>query len=222
MIATASRPQHSNARFLPPIDSHPADLWASPIADRPNHVVAFVRPKDGQPPNMATFNVPLSFNKLDFRDYLWNVYNVEVRSVRSFVNQMRPRQRQYGNSQGGKWYRPRSQKMMIAELARPFVWPEAPEDLSPWDKLMYDSVEAEHRKGIEAQHARARGIPKLRDEMERSADRRRLRQEAEGLLAGTRTWRPGQPLGAAWVEVEEGEAVEAVEKVPAPGGDAKP
>ncbi|KKY38584.1 putative ribosomal protein l23 [Diaporthe ampelina] len=174
---------------------------------------------------MATFNVPLSFNKLDFRDYLWNVYNVEVRSVRSFVNQMRPRQRQYGNSQGGKWYRPRSQKMMIADLARPFVWPEAPDDLSPWDKLMFDSVEAEHRKGIEAQQARVRGTPRLRDEMEGSAERRKLRNEAERLLTGRRKWRSGQSLGSAWVEVEEGEDVENVEAAPeaapAPGGDAK-
>lgn len=173
--------------------------------------MAFVRPKDGQPPTTATFNVPLTFNKLDLRDYLWNVYNVEVKSVRSFVNQMRPRQRQYGNSGGGKWYRPRSQKMMIADLARPFVWPEAPEDLSPWDKLMFDAVEGEHQKSIEAQFARARGTPALRDQLEVGADRRMLRKEAAKLLAGKRAWKPGQPLGPAWVEVEEGETVPAVE-----------
>lgn len=164
---------------------------------------------------MATFNVPLSFNKLDFRDYLWNVYKVEVRSVRSFVNQMRPRQRQYGNSQGGKWYRPRSQKMMIADLKKPFVWPEAPEDLSPWDKLMFDAVEGEHKKGIEAQYARARGTPVLRDQLEKSPDRRQLRKEADELLAGKRKWKPGQPLGPAWVEVEESEEVGLAETAPA-------
>ncbi|KAG6366487.1 hypothetical protein INS49_000664 [Diaporthe citri] len=188
----------------------------------PNHVVAFVRPKEGQPPTMATFNVPLSFNKLDFRDYLWNVYNVEVRSVRSFVNQMRPRQRQYGNTQGGKWYRPRSQKMMIADLARPFVWPEAPEDFSPWDKLMFDAVEAEHMKGMEAQFARAKGIPGLRDEMGVSPDRRKLRTQAEKLLAGKGKWKPGQPLGPAWVEIDEAEEVEGSQTAHAAEGDAKP
>ncbi|KAI7784499.1 mitochondrial ribosomal protein subunit L23 [Diaporthe eres] len=188
----------------------------------PNHVVAFVRPKEGQPPTMATFNVPLSFNKLDFRDYLWNVYNVEVRSVRSFVNQMRPRQRQYGNTQGGKWYRPRSQKMMIADLARPFVWPEAPEDLSPWDKLMFDAVEGEHSKGMEEQYARARGTPRLRDEKGVSPDRRSLRAQAERLLAGKGKWKPGQPLGAAWVEVDEAEEVEGARTAPALEGGAKP
>lgn len=192
------------------------------IAYRPNHVVAFVRPKEGQPPTMATFNVPLSFNKLDFRDYLWNVYNVEVRSVRSFVNQMRPRQRQYGNTNGGKWYRPRSQKMMIADLARPFVWPEQPEDLTPWDKLMHDAVEDEHMRGIQEQHARAKGMPSLRDEVAISPDRRKLRAEAESLLAGRRKWRPGQPLGPSWVEVEEHEEVRDVETAPAVGDDAKP
>lgn len=171
---------------------------------------------------MATFNVPLSFNKLDFRDYLWNVYNVEARSVRSFVNQMRPRQRQYGPSQGGKWYRPRSQKMMIADLARPFVWPEAPEDLTPWDKLMFDAVEGEHKKSIEAQYARAKGTPKLREQMGLSPDRRKLRTEAEELLAGRRKWRPGQPLGPAWVEVDEVEEVREIETAPAEGVDTRP
>lgn len=163
---------------------------------------------------MATFNVPLSFNKLDFRDYLWNVYNVEVRGVRSFVNQMRPRQRHYGNKPGGKWYRPRSQKMMIADLARPFVWPEAPEDLTPWDKLMFDAIEDAHKTGMEAQYARFKGTPKLRENMESSSERRKLRAEAESLLAGRRKWKPGQPLGPAWVEVEEVEELE--------GGDARP
>lgn len=185
----------------------------------PNHVVAFVRPKEGQPPTMATFNVPLSFNKLDFRDYLWNLYNVEVRSVRSFVNQMRPRQRQYGNSRGGKWYRPRSQKMMIAELARPFVWPEAPEDLGPWDKLMFDAVEGEHQKTIDRQYRSARGTPLLRDQLEHSAQRRQLKTAAERLLAGHRKWKPGQPLGASWVEVED--ADEAETAVSAAGEDVQ-
>lgn len=171
---------------------------------------------------MATFNVPLSFNKLDFRDYLWNVYNVEVRSVRSFVNQMRPRQRQYGNTRGGKWYRPRSQKMMIAELARPFVWPETPEDLGPWDKLMFDAIEGEHKKGIEAQYASAKGTPVLRHQLEASPERTRLRLEAERLLEGRRKWKPGQPLGASWVEVEEGEEAGEVETaVSAAGEDIK-
>lgn len=171
---------------------------------------------------MATFNVPLSFNKLDFRDYLWNVYNVEVRGVRSFVNQMRPRQRQYGNTRGGKWYRPRSQKMMIADLARPFVWPEAPEDLTPWDKLMFDAVEGEHTKGMEEQYARAKGIPALRDQKAVSPDRRKLREQAEALLAGKGTWKPGRPLGPSWVEVDEAEEVEGAHTAPAAGGDAKP
>ncbi|POS81263.1 mitochondrial ribosomal protein subunit L23 [Diaporthe helianthi] len=185
----------------------------------PNHVVAFVRPKEGQPPTMATFNVPLSFNKLDFRDYLWNVYNVEVRSVRSFVNQMRPRQKQYGNSRGGKWYRPRSQKMMIAELARPFVWPEAPEDLTPWDKLMFDTVEGEHLKGMEKQYRSAKGMPLLRDQMEKSVERGMLRTAAERLLSGRSKWKPGQPLGALWVEVDDADEARGFETAVSPGGE---
>jgi large subunit ribosomal protein L23 len=168
---------------------------------------------------MATFNVPLTFNKLDLRDYLWNVYNVEVRSVRSFVNQMRLRMKQLGNSQGGKWYRPRSQKMMIAELARPFVWPEMPEDLTPWDKLLFESVEAEHDSKLMAVHTGTHGTPRLRDEKETSTQRMKLRKEAERLLAGRKQWKPRQPLGASWVEVEEVGKVETA--VSAAGEDVK-
>ncbi|KAI3397752.1 hypothetical protein diail_10405 [Diaporthe ilicicola] len=187
----------------------------------PNDVVAFVRPKEGQPPTMATFNVPLTFNKLVFRDYLWNVYNVEAKSVRSFVNQMRPRQRNHDDRPGGKWYRPRSHKMMIAELARPFVWPEAPEDLSPWDKAMFDSIEAAYKKNTDSQHARVKGTPMLRDQMERSAERLQLRKRADNLLAGKGTWKPGQPLGASWVEIEDAE-VDEREAVPASRRDGLP
>lgn len=221
VIATALWPQPFNATLPAPIGPDPADSKGvlPRRTNRPNHIVAFVRPKEGQPPTMATFNVPLSFNKLDFRDYLWNVYNVEVRSVRSFVNQMRPRRRQYGDSTGGKWYRPKSQKMMIAELARPFVWPEAPEDLSPWDKLMFDAVEAAHKKRTEAQWASAKGRPLLRYQEETSQDRARLRTEAERLLAGRRKWKPGQPLGASWVEVEEGEEAGEVETAVSAAGE---
>ncbi|CAO1601417.1 mitochondrial 54S ribosomal protein YmL41 [Xanthoria calcicola] len=44
------------------------------------------------PPNYATFLTPLHLNKLDLKDYLYNLYGVEVLSVRSYVQQARVRQ----------------------------------------------------------------------------------------------------------------------------------
>ncbi|KUI60699.1 54S ribosomal protein L23, mitochondrial [Cytospora mali] len=174
----------------------------------PNHVITFVRPKANQPPTTATFHVPLTFNKLDFRDYLWNVYNVEVTSVRSFVNQMQVRQRSFKGF-GGKWYRPRSQKMMVVDLVKPFVWPEAPEDKSAWDHEMFTAIDKTHKEQLDLDFERTRGTPPLRPEMKTTDERLLLRQQARELMNGTRKWRPGQALDPAWVEVEADEAVSA-------------
>src|SRR5690606_17179737 len=54
------------------------------ILPRPNHVITLLRNKH-LPPTHAQFHVPLTFNKLDLKDYLFHLYNVEVRSVRSWV-----------------------------------------------------------------------------------------------------------------------------------------
>ncbi|KAK3294805.1 uncharacterized protein B0H64DRAFT_401621 [Chaetomium fimeti] len=105
----------------------------------PNHVVAFIRPKDKQPPNLATFVVPLKFNKFDLRDYLYHGYNVQVTSVRSFINRQFPK-RKFAHH--GRIYLPRPQKMMIVELLKPFVWPEPPakSDLDAFDYATYKKI----------------------------------------------------------------------------------
>lgn len=182
---------------------------SDPSQHRPNHVITFVRPKANQPPTTATFHVPLTFNKLDFRDYLWNVYNVEVTSVRSFVNQMQVRQRNYKGF-GGKWYRPRSQKMMVVDLVKPFVWPEEPEDKDAWDHKMFTAVEQSHKEQLNLDFERSKGTPPLREEQKQSDGRVLLRQQAKELMNGTRKWRPAQPLGLEWAEVEA-EGVGSVE-----------
>jgi large subunit ribosomal protein L23 len=70
---------------------------------------------------------------LDLRDYLFNVYGVRVKGVRSFIQQQKVRQDKPGAIRPAqrKWYRPRSIKKMMVELERPFVWPEEPTDLTP-------------------------------------------------------------------------------------------
>jgi ribosomal protein L23 len=88
-------------------------------------------------PKYASFWVPLSFNKLDFKSYLKNVYNVDVLHVRSYVQQQKVRreERQIGKftRQGqGRLYRPPARKKMTVELVDPFVYPEEEKDLAPY------------------------------------------------------------------------------------------
>lgn len=166
---------------------------------RPNHVVTFLRPKPGQSPTIATFEVPLTFNKFDFRDYLYHLYNVETTSVRSFINQRMPAQKSIAHVAGGQWYRPRAQKLMIVDLVKPFTWPERPEekDMDPWDHKLFKSVEEGHKSDVDKAVAMGSwGPQKMRTDEKESHDRIELRKMAKELLAGKQRWAPGvQPLG---------------------------
>lgn len=158
---------------------------------RPKHVLTFIRPKEGQPPNLATFKVPLTFNKFDFRDYLWNCYGVEVNSVRSFINQQRAKQRSFGGTSNGKWYRPRSIKMMIADLKQPFVWPDPPQNLDPWDHKLFISVEEGHEKrNKEAEQMGKYGPRRVRSRSESGPTRTQLSMAAKLLAYGLTKWKP--------------------------------
>lgn len=135
--------------------------------------------------------MPLSFNKFDFRDYLWNCYNVEVVGVRSFINQQRAKQRSFGGSSSGKWYRPRSIKMMIADLKQPFVWPEPPEDKEPWDNKLFKAVEENHEKQTrEAQEKGKWGPRRVRSRGEAGPTRAELARAAKLLAYGLQKWQP--------------------------------
>ncbi|KAK3339306.1 hypothetical protein B0H65DRAFT_296386 [Neurospora tetraspora] len=178
----------------------------------PNHVITFVRPLPKQPPNLATFIVPLEFNKLDLRDYLYHVYNVEVTGVRSFVNQRMHEQR---HGEVGNWRRPKSQKMMIAELAKPFVWPKPPAedareafDYGTWKKQNTAQEEDRRFKGI-----RAQGEVVPPSQFEVTKDRKAIKARQSKFLSGEETWAPGKvnsflnskiaPEEEGWSEVEE-------------------
>jgi large subunit ribosomal protein L23 len=98
--------------------------------NRPEFVITLIR-TPFLPPRYASFYVPLNFNKLDMRDYMQRVYNVEVLHVRSYVEQQKvTRDRQDGAPGYGPLRRPKSKKRMTIEMAEPFVWPEVPKDLS--------------------------------------------------------------------------------------------
>jgi large subunit ribosomal protein L23 len=67
------------------------------------------------------------------RDYMKRVYNVKVLSVRSYIEQQKvTRERKDGRPGHGPLRRPKSKKKMTIEMTQPFVWPEAPKDMSPY------------------------------------------------------------------------------------------
>jgi large subunit ribosomal protein L23 len=105
---------------------------------RPNfEIILLNNPKI--PPTFAAFEVPLNFNKLDLRDYLWNGYGVSVRGVRSYIQMQKVRQDKPGAARPSprKWFRPRSIKKMMVELEQPFVWPEAPENFEEYVMFLF-------------------------------------------------------------------------------------
>jgi large subunit ribosomal protein L23 len=96
---------------------------------RPNFVLTLLRTPNN-PPNFATFLVPLSLNKLDLRDYLFHAYGIRVHGVRSYIQMQKIQQDKPGakRPKPRKWFRPKSIKKMMVEMERPFVWPEEPKE----------------------------------------------------------------------------------------------
>ncbi|KAI1244433.1 hypothetical protein MGN70_014305 [Eutypa lata] len=169
----------------------------------PDHMITFLRPKDttNQPPNFATFKVPLTFNKLDLRDYLRHAYDVATLGVRSQLRQQRPRR---SRLRGGRVYRPPPIKTMTVELAKPFVWPEAPEDKTPW----VSERQARSQETPEKREARQRLMQKtgkmpLRDEMKMPKGRVSLQEEAKRLLKEGR-WSNGRALDPKFADGKAG------------------
>lgn len=151
---------------------------------RPDVNIALLR-TPGLPANNAKFNVPLWFSKLDLRDYLFHVYNVEVVSVRSYVKQSRvsPGRPGMDRPSMSRWHRPRPTKFMTVELVRPFVWPEEPEDgYKDWNrKELADSDE--WQKEINEHHGT------LKDTIVNKERRERMREQAKALLEGKAKWK---------------------------------
>lgn len=78
------------------------------------------------------------------RDYLWHAYGIKCTNVRSFVQQQKIRQDDPTRKRAmpRRWYRGPAIKKMTVEMERPFVWPEEPEDWSPY---VFSSVYLLHR-----------------------------------------------------------------------------
>ncbi|RMJ28512.1 hypothetical protein PHISP_00639 [Aspergillus sp. HF37] len=141
-------------------------------------------------PRFASFQVPLSFNKLDLRDYLRRAYGVHAIRVRSFVQQQKvTRAKRFGKPGYGPLRRPMSTKKMTVEMTEPFVWPEVPEDMSPWEQEQFNKAHEYQRERQQAQ--RPDNITKP-DEQAREA----FDNAAKEVREEKKTWRPTwQALG---------------------------
>ncbi|KAK3078226.1 hypothetical protein LTS18_008110, partial [Coniosporium uncinatum] len=134
-------------------------------------------------PYQAKFEVPLDFNKLDLRDYLWSAYNVHALTVRSFIQQSKVRQDKASSTRpiARRWHRPRSRKFMTIEMERPFIWPEEPENFDLWDKETYQAANSDREEG-EGSHAPDAIFRRPRDS-------RSIAAQAKALLEGKERWR---------------------------------
>ena len=78
---------------------------------------------------------------------------------------------------------------MTVELERPFVWPERPDDLEPWNA-------EENRMGGEEQAALGSRLGMQADQQGVSDERRvSMREQAKALLEGREKWKPGMSRG---------------------------
>ncbi|KEY74280.1 hypothetical protein S7711_00438 [Stachybotrys chartarum IBT 7711] len=160
----------------------------------PNHVITFLH-KPNLPPHEACFKVPLRFTKFDIRDYLWNLYNVEVTKVRSLVQQQALARRHPGTR---SVYRPRPLKFMTVELAKPFQWPEAPSNLEPWGNELWKTREELGEKQQEEQIDRARFKGVMKSQQPLSNERKKLAELAKQMIKGEVKWNNDVSLDPKW------------------------
>ncbi|KAL9053761.1 MAG: hypothetical protein Q9162_004559 [Coniocarpon cinnabarinum] len=163
----------------------------------PKFTVALLRTPDLSP-HWAKFEVPLYFNKLDMRDYLFHAYNVNTKSIRSFIPPVRVERRLRLTKPGQRRrYRPKGVKRMTVELEQPFVWPpgpnpEKPEDWKPWDRDRYREIMERQGNDEQVQSAKSRKRFERRrvrsHESYDTEERSELRRLADDLLSGRKRW----------------------------------
>ena len=147
------------------------------------------------PPNEACFQVPLRFTKFDLRDYLWNVYNVEVRKVRAHVKE-RPLTTK-GLSR--RTYRPKPEKIMTVELSQPFQWPEKPTDLVPWNNELWQNRQKMMEENSEENYKQQTGnTAPMKSRERKSDDRKVLAELANKMLSGEVKWFNDVQLDPKW------------------------
>ncbi|KAF2667695.1 hypothetical protein BT63DRAFT_456995 [Microthyrium microscopicum] len=139
-------------------------------------------------PRFAKFEVPLTFTKLDLRDFLWHGYQVRALNVRSWVFQrpvqlLRPGLDKKLGIQGdhNKWGRKQALKYMIIEMDEPFIWPEMPEDMTLFDKEHADDRMVQPKWTDDGKVDWVRGSNAIQGLKEKRED---LAEQAQKLLSG--------------------------------------
>ncbi|KAJ9209682.1 hypothetical protein DTO166G4_8726 [Paecilomyces variotii] len=185
MVRKFSKFPKKPAGWLPPS----APLHMRKQVFLPDFTIALIR-TPFLPPRYASFYVPLHFNKLDIRDYLQRLYGVKVLSVRSFVEQQKvTRMRKDGKHGYGRLRRPQAKKKMTVEMKEPFVWPEPPKDMAPWEKDQFFKA-AQYQKDMQSKNDPQSAMEPNKPEREA------FEKQAKELLEGKQTWRPTwQALG---------------------------
>ncbi|RCI10355.1 hypothetical protein L249_4375 [Ophiocordyceps polyrhachis-furcata BCC 54312] len=161
----------------------------------PTHVITMLR-RDNSPLNEACFRVPLTFTKFDLRDYLWNLYGVEVRSVSSVVAQQGLQRRSRMSS---SVYRPLSRKYMTVVLTKPFQWPDPPSNLEPWYNDMWKKrEEAEEKRRTATEESNGYKKMSLISKQPWSESRKQLASLAKRMLDGKEEWSNDVELDPRW------------------------
>lgn len=91
----------------------------------PKARVCLLRPNARHTPYQAKFLVPRNFNKMDLRDYLWNVYGLRALNV---TVQLLHARFTRGMDDHARYRGPQYKKMTI-DMEEPFVWPELPKHI---------------------------------------------------------------------------------------------
>lgn len=103
--------------------------------------VTLLRPSARMTPFQAQFQVPKTFNKLDFRDYLWNLYGLRALRITTQISWS-----QWARSRGPRFRTPQKKKMII-DMEKPFIWPEeSPEVLKSYNIEFNKNMETYSRE----------------------------------------------------------------------------
>lgn len=103
----------------------------------PKARLILLRPNAKHTPYQAKFIVPKSFNKLDLRDYLFNIYGLRAMNVTTQLLHARYTR----STPASPRYRGPQIKKMTIDMAEPFIWPEEPEDKSAWNTEFAEELE---------------------------------------------------------------------------------
>lgn len=101
----------------------------------PRELVTLLPPIAKHTPYQARFRVPLTFNKLDLRDYLYHIYGLRAYNIT--VQLTRP---VFLAQPKGKKLTTSQQKIMTIDMDEPFIWPAKEFEEHQKDMLVEEKV----------------------------------------------------------------------------------